>query len=158
MKKFTILFIIFFLFSSNFSFANSKIDFNTQIDKVINLSNDLDTLLDRYTTFLNNYPNYDGYEEPSEIEYLNRQLSVYQSHVLSDLSELRDLYSVTVDLKDKAKIARLYSILTQYLITLIHLRLFYTEEDKASMLFLANEYKSSADRKLQLLINNNTNS
>lgn len=158
MKKFTILFIIFFLFFSNFSFANSKIDFNTQIDKVINLSNDLDTLLDRYTTFLNNYPNYDGYEEPSEIEYLNRQLSVYQSHVLSDLSELRDLYSVTVDLKDKAKIARLYSILTQYLITLIHLRLFYTEEDKASMLFLANEYKSSADRKLQLLINNNTNS
>ncbi|MGX4600689.1 hypothetical protein [Faecalimicrobium sp. JNUCC 81] len=157
MKKFTILFIIFFLFFSNFSFANSKIDFNTQIDKVINLSNDLDTLLDRYTTFLNNYPNYDGYEEPSEIEYLNRQLSVYQSHVLSDLSELRDLYSVTVDLKDKAKIARLYSILTQYLITLIHLRLFYTEEDKASMLFLANEYKSSADRKLQLLINNNTN-
>ena len=158
MKKFIIFFIIFFLFSSNFSFANSKIDFDSHIDKVVNLSNDLDILLDRYANFLNNYPYYDGYEEPSEIDYLNRQLSAYQSHVLSDLSELRDLYSVTVNLKDRAKIVRLYSVLTQYLVTLIYLRLFYTEEDKASMLFLANEYKSSADRKLQLLINNNTNS
>lgn len=49
-----------FIFS-NVSFADSMINYNNQVDKLITLSNDLDTLLGQYSIFLNNYANYNGY-------------------------------------------------------------------------------------------------
>lgn len=154
MKKIFVFFIICFLFCANFSFASSRIDFNNQVNQIITLRNDLDRLLDRYADFLNNYPDYDSYEIPSEIAYLNSQLSVYQSHLLSDLTELRELYVFSPDLEDRAKIGGLYSILTDYLMAFNYLRLFNIVEDKLTILFLANEYKSSADKKLNLFIEN----
>lgn len=158
MKKFITIFIICFLLSTNFSFATSIINFNEEINRIIALRDNLDIVLNRYENFLNSNPNYDGSEVPSEIEYLDRQVSVYQSHIIADLLELRELYNSSSDLEYKAKIGNLYSILIDYLETFNYLRVFSLEEDKSNVLYLANKYKSYGNQKLNLFIENYINS
>ncbi|WP_042275264.1 hypothetical protein [Faecalimicrobium dakarense] len=157
MKKLITFFIIFSLFSANASFADSRIDYNAQVNNIKTLSNSLDILLNRYSAFLDNYQNYDGSEISSELDYLNRQLIAYYSHSSADLTQLRQLYEITTDLTDTVKIGSLYSILIDYLMAFNYLKLFNIVEDKATILFLANEYKSSADKKLNKFIENYIN-
>ncbi|WP_042275262.1 hypothetical protein [[Clostridium] dakarense] len=158
MKKITIILIICFLFSAKISLADSEIDYNTSINKIKTIGSSLDLLLDKYSAFLKNYPNYDSHETPSELDSLNKQLSVYQSYLIADLRQMIALYENTTDLKDKAKIGSLFSILVDYLITFNYLRIFSLVENKSNILSLANEYKSSADKKLNTFIENYVNS